>query len=156
MSASADMSSWGWVSGWVGTIPLRIGAGLVLIYLHAWRQAVDGWQHLAKQTPWGLPELLKKATLPYPDILAYVATVLAMAAAVSWLMGFLTRFFSFLFLLVALGGILAANSLNDHVAAETSVLYLFVALTLLITGSGWFSVDALFELRSRKNTWRPK
>lgn len=146
----SDLSSWGWMPGWVGTIPLRIGAALTLGYLHCWPEGLAAWRHLWNQVPWELPNILQKASLPYPHILAYSATVIACSTVVAWFFGFLTRFFSFIFLPVAAGIILVGNSLNEGAAVrEIGALYLFIALSLLITGSGWFSVDAIFQLQNR-------
>ncbi len=135
---------------WVGTIPLRIGSALILLYLHTWQQAVLGWHYLWHQQPWDLPGLITKASLPYHDILAISAATIGISVTVSWILGFLTRFFSFIFIPVILGVLLAANRLGEYTIAETAMLYLLISLTLLITGSGWISADALFKIKRIK------
>ncbi len=135
---------------WVGTIPLRIGSALVLLYLHTWQQAVSGWRFLWHQQPWDLPALITKASLPYHDPLAIITATIGISVTVSWLLGFLTRFFAFIFIPLVLGALLAANRLGEYTAAETAMLYLFISFTLLITGSGWFSADALFKIKRTK------
>ena len=139
---------------WIGTIPLRLCSGLVLLYLHTLHHAIAAWQFLWHQQPWDLPGTLTKAQLPYPNALAITASIIGISVTVSWLLGFLTRFFSFVFIPIVLGALLAANRLADYTSAEVAMLYLFIALTLLITGSGWFSVDALFQLKRGKKKRR--
>ena len=149
--SNSDLSSWGWMPGWVGTIPLRIGAALTLGYLHVWPESLAAWHHLWNQAPWELPLILQKASFPYPHIVAYAGTVIACSVVLSWFFGFLTRFFSFIFLPVAIGIIFAGNSLNEATSVrEIGALYLFIALSLLVTGSGWFSVDGIFQFGTRR------
>ena len=149
MSSYFDHSSRDSGSDWVGTIPLRIGAGVTLLYLHSWSEAALGWQHLVNQKPWPLISLLEKGALPYPHVLAYMAAAVAAITATCWIIGFLTRFFSLLFLPVAAAALLLANRLGEHLGAEAALLYLLIAITLVITGSEWFSVDALFQERRK-------
>jgi uncharacterized membrane protein YphA (DoxX/SURF4 family) len=137
---------------WVGTMPLRIGAGMTLLYLHGWGEAVLGWQHLVNQKSWPLISLLEKGALPYPHVLTYIAAAITAVTATCWIIGFLTRFFSLLFLPVAATALLLANRLGEPLGAEAALLYLLIAITLVITGPEWFSVDALFQ--KRRNTRR--
>lgn len=130
----------------IGTIPLRIASAAVLLYLHAWHHTQSGWQFLWHQQPWELPLLLAKAKFPYVNPLAIATVAISFAVTVSWLIGFLTRLFSLLFIPVLLGAILAANRLEEYAAAETAMLYVLIAITLVVTGSGWFSVDTVFEM----------
>ena len=130
----------------LGTMPLRIASAGVLLYLHTWQQAQSGWFYLWHQKPWDLPLLVAKVQFPYPDALAIAAALIAFTVTVSWLLGFLTRLFSVLFIPVLLGVLLGANRLEEYAAAEAAMLYVFISLTLVISGSGWFSVDKLFVM----------
>ena len=138
----------------IGTIPLRLGAGASLLYLHAWAQAVAVFHFLWHRTPWDAVSQFEKAGLPFPKILAVSAALLATLVAISWLLGFLTRFFSFIFLPLAIGALWIANRNSQFVDAEVCVLYFFIALTLLISGPGWLSLDTLFRQRRGKNKSR--
>ena len=149
MASFSDHSSRGSSTGWITTIPLRIGVGATLFYLHGWGEAVAGWHYLVKQETWPLIGLLEKATMPYPIVLAYIAATLTTVTPACWIIGFLTRFFSIAILPVIIGALLLANRLGEHLEAEAALLYLLIALTLFITGPGWFSVDALFKERRR-------
>ena len=130
----------------IGVIPLRIGAGATLLYMHAWQEAVSAWQHLWNQAPWGSIATLTTAGLPLPQVLATVAAAVAAFTAVSWILGFATRFAAFIFLPVALGALLVSNRTGQSIAAEACVLYFLAAVTLLVSGSGWLAVDTLFSL----------
>ncbi len=137
-----------------GIIPLRVGAGASLLYLHAWSQAVAVFYFLWNRSSWDAISQLEKVGLPFPTMLAVVAALLAFLVAVSWLFGFLTRFSSFLFLPVALGALWVANRNLKFIDAEISVLYFLIALTLLISGPGWLSLDHLLRQRRTKNKSR--
>lgn len=129
-----------------GTIPLRIASAAVLLYLHTWQHVRSAWQFLWHQQPWDLPGIVAKAGLPYAPVIAITVAVIAFVVSLSWLIGFLTRFFSVLFIPVLLGAIFVANRLEDYAYGESAMIYLLIAVTLVITGSGWFSVDTVFEM----------
>ncbi len=134
-----------------GIIPLRVGAGASLLYLHAWSQAVAVYHFLWHRAPWDAISQLEKSGLPFPTTMAVVAALLTFLVAVSWLLGFLTRFSSSLFLPLALVALWIANRNSQFINAEICVLYFFIALTLLISGSGWLSLDTLFRRRRSKS-----
>lgn len=146
---SYDPTQQGPLARYIGIIPLRLIAGISLMYLHGWVAAHDGWEHLWHGAAWDAIAYLEKAAMPMPRILAIGASAITTFTAASWILGFATRFASFIFLPVALGALLVANRMTATVehsyAAETAVLYFLVALTLLVNGSGWFSVDAIFN-----------
>ncbi len=134
----------------IGIIPLRIGAGVSLLYLHAWTEAIAAWHYLWNQTPWdAIATLGEKAGLPFPQVLAVTAATIAAFTGVSWILGFATRFASFIFLPVALGALLVSNRTEQSFAAESCVLYFLIGITLLVNGAGWLAVDTLFGLRKR-------
>ncbi len=137
-----------------GIIPLRVGAGASLLYLHAWSQAVAAYHFLWSGTPWDAINHLKEVGLPFPTALAVTSALLTCLVAVCWLLGFLTRFFSGVFLPFALGALWVANRSSQFNNAEISVLYFLIALTLLISGPGWLSLDTLFRQRRSKSKSR--
>jgi len=138
----------------VGVILLRIGAGLALMYLHGWNLAITVWQHLWNQAPWEAIATVEKAGLPLPKVLAVVGAVVAAFTGVSWILGFVTRLSSAIFLPVTAITLLVANRTGDNQAAELCILYFFIALTLLFNGSGWLAMDTLFKQRqARKSSW---
>ena len=127
----------------IGVIPLRLGAGITLLYMHAWNEAVSAWQYLWNQVPWGSVDMLRNAGLPLPQVLAVASAALAAFTGVSWILGFAVRFASLLFIPVSLGALLVANRTGQSFAAEASVLFFFISVTLLASGAGWLSLDAL-------------
>ncbi len=137
-----------------GIIPLRVGAGASLLYLHAWSQAVAVFHFLWNGTPWDAINHLKEVGLPFPTAMAVSSALIVFLVAVCWLLGFLTRFSSFLFLPFALGALWVANRSSQFNNAEICVLYFFIALTLLISGPGWLSLDTLFRRRRGKKKSR--
>ena len=61
------------------------------------------------------------------------------------MLGFVTRLFSAVFVPVVVGGMIVAQRL-DAPQLETCALYLPVALTLVLFGSGNVSLDFFFKL----------
>jgi uncharacterized membrane protein YphA (DoxX/SURF4 family) len=66
-----------------------------------------------------------------------------------WAIGFLTRLFSFFAIPVGLGALVIAQ-LIDPARVEGVLLYLSIAVTLLLFGSGNVSVDWVFNLARGK------
>ena len=136
---------------------LRIGAGLVLMYHHGWAAAWSAYEFLWKEKPWPWLDLLKEAGIPQPHLAAPALAVVVAAVALSWITGFLTRLFSLLLI-----GVLAAVLMltqRQGVPAEAAWLYLFIAATLTLFGSGAISLDGLFHLgqnwsKPKKKGWQ--
>ena len=137
----------------VGTVPLRLVAGALLLYLHAWSQAPMAYQALWNGKKWDVIDLVTDAGFPFPRILAFAAAGILVLVIASWLLGFLTRLFSIAFLPLALGSAVVCNhaKVNNVPGAELSLLYFFISLTIVFSGPGWLSLDALF---SRKRSAR--
>ncbi|CAN5865860.1 hypothetical protein BH11VER1_BH11VER1_26920 [soil metagenome] len=141
-------SSQGYTPASVGSVPLRIGAGLTLLYIHAWDQAIAASHYVRQHQSWDTIDTLKSMSLPLPAGLAVTIAVLVTLTALSWIFGLYTRLLSLLFLPITLGGLLVANRAGHGFAAESAVLYFFIAIALVLNGSGWLSLDAI--LKSRK------
>jgi uncharacterized membrane protein YphA (DoxX/SURF4 family) len=137
-----------------GVTLLRLGAGLTLLYLHVWHQAQQAFHFVWNRQPWEAVEVVKKAGLPFATVLAVGSEVIALLVAVSWILGFTTRLFSFLFLPVMLGALWVANKTAETNGAEVCLLYFFIAAALLIHGSGRVSLDSLFQRRRSRSKWR--
>ncbi len=129
--------------------PLRIGAGLVLLFLYGMEAAVRSYEMIWKHVPWAMTATLQKAGLPHPEVLGPIAAGIALIVAVCWVFGFLTRLFALVFLPVNIGAIVVVERLNAESQAGVCWLFLFVTVTLILYGSGLVSVDALFHLGSR-------
>lgn len=133
---------------------LRIGAGVLLLTQHGWQAAVGAYQFLWEEQPWEWVKAFADAGLPYPTLLAPAVAIVVATVAGSWCIGFLTRLFSLFLMPVAAGVILKGGTLY----MEIGWLYLLIAITLLLFGSGSVSLDKLFHLgeswgQSRKSGW---
>jgi uncharacterized membrane protein YphA (DoxX/SURF4 family) len=140
-----DPTQPGPIARFISVIPLRLIGGICLLYLHGWTAATEGWRHLWNGAPWDAIGLLEKAAMPWPRVMAIAAAAITAFTGASWIVGFATRFASIIFLPVVLGALLVANRAGQNYAAESCVLYFLISLTLLVNGSGWFSIDALFN-----------
>lgn len=133
---------------------LRIGAGLVLARFHGWPGATGAYQFLWKEKAWDWVPVFDKAHMPYPHLVAPAAAFLIAAVALSWILGFVTRLFSAVFIPVIIGAMIISQRVDTpHI--EICALYLAIAVTLLLFGSGKVSVDLLFQL-GRKKKEQPK
>ncbi|WP_050029765.1 DoxX family protein [Verrucomicrobium sp. BvORR034] len=129
----------------IDVIPLRIGAGLTLLYMHAWQHAFLAWRAVWHQEPWEVIGVVEQSGLPLPKVLAAFAAGVAIFTAVCWILGFFTRFASVAFIPVTLGALWVCNRVGQSFGAESCILFLLIAITLIIKGPGWLSVDALFS-----------
>ena len=133
---------------------LRIGAGVSLAWFHGWPGVKSGCQFLWQEKPWEWVKVLDEARVPLPHLVAPAIALVVAGVALSWTLGFVTRLFSALFVPVAIGAIVIAHRLASP-EIETGVLYLAIAFTLLLFGSGNVSLDFFFKLGSR-STELPK
>lgn len=131
---------------------LRIGAGITMLYMHGINHTLAAWQSMWNHVTWNVPQALQESGLPYPNQLAIASAAILIWTCVSWILGFAVRFSSAVFLPLAVGSLLVANNFSLSGHAEASILYIFVALTLLINGAGLISVDALFNMSKRSSS----
>lgn len=133
---------------------LRIGAGVLLLTRHGWIAAHEAYEFLWEEKTWNWVKALADVGLPMPTLLAPAVAIIVAAVAVSWCIGFLTRLFS-LILMPVLIGVLIKGTPAD---VEVAWLYLLIAFTLLLFGSGSISIDQLFRLgqswgQPKKKRW---
>ena len=147
-----------WTQLFQSILLLRVGCGLLLMYRHGWQAVRSAYEFLWNEQPWAWVTLVKDAGLPLPHLLTPVLAVAVAAVALSWITGFLTRLFAFLFLPLAGAFVFFAGRAGSD-AAETGWLYLLASLTLLLFGSGAVSLDQLFRIgeswsaETRKKGW---
>ena len=133
---------------------LRIGSGLVLMTRHAWDALFDAYEFVWKEVPWEWATAFGAQNVPLPHLLAPTAALVLFAIALAWTTGFLTRFFAFLMLVLC--GIAMGFVHDDSAAfAELVWLYLLIAFTLVLFGSGSFSLDRLFRFGAERSA-KPK
>ncbi len=124
---------------------VRIGAGTLLMTRHGFAAAMNGYQFFWKEKPWAWPTLFNEAGLPYAHLLAPVVALVVAGVALSWILGFLTRLFAVVFLPIIITALVLLQKAGAP-QAETTWLYLFITVTLILFGSGSVSLDKLFRL----------
>lgn len=130
-------------------VVLRVGAGLVLFLQYALEGGIRAWQYIWQHKPWSFIEDLKKAGVPLYEAAGPGVAALVLAVSLAWMLGFFTRLFSALFLCVSLAALSMAGRLHVEAHSTTGWLFVFIAITLILNGSGNISVDGLFHLASR-------
>ncbi|HEY1084977.1 MAG TPA: DoxX family membrane protein [Prosthecobacter sp.] len=133
---------------------LRIGSGVLLMTRHGWDAAHGAYEFLWKEQAWNWVTVFSEAGLPQPTLLAPAVAIVVAAVALSWCIGFLTRLFAVVLMPVAIGAIIKGGA----VYSELGWLYLLIAATLLLFGSGAVSIDKLFRLgeswsQPKKKKW---
>lgn len=122
---------------------LRLAVGTVLAY--------HGWLKVGEEA--GFAGFLDSLGIPAPELMAYVVTYLEFLGGIALIVGLATRYVAALFVvemlftisLVKLDvGLIAAEG---GVGAELDLLILAIALSLVLTGAGRQSVDALIIRR---------
>ena len=134
---------------------LRIGAGLVLFLGFGLEATLQAWHYIWSQRPFPLVATLQQTWLPLPNVVAPATAFIAATVAIAWILGFFTRLFSAMFLVVVLLALTIMGSIHatetDYVVAW---LFVFISVTLLLYGSGQISVDGLFSLGGGKKQKR--
>lgn len=130
---------------WTGdaaVLALRLAVGVVLAY-HGWLklQDVSGFA--------GFVELLG---IPAPDLMAYVVTYLEFFGGAALIVGLATRYLAALFVVeMVFTNVLVKFEVGliapEGVGAELDILILAIALSLVLTGAGRWSVDAFLSER---------
>ncbi len=128
---------------------LRMGAGLVLFFKYALEGSVKAWQFIWQHKPWDLVATLEQAGVIWPQVSACTAAFVALAVALAWILGGFTRLLSALFLPVLLVTLSMQSSLHVEAHATAAWLFLFIAITLLLYGSGRLSLDGLLQTYGR-------
>lgn len=143
-----------WSSLFKSIAILRIGAGAMLMTRHGWEAAVGAYQFLWKEQPWDWVKTFSDAGLPYPQLVAPAVAIVVAVVAFTWITGFLTRLFAIVFMPVVIGFLFLAPKAGS-IYTEAAWLYLIIAFTLLLFGSGAISLDQLFRLGESWSS-RPK
>jgi len=136
---------------------LRIGTGVLLLTRHGWQAALGAYEFIWQEKAWEWVRIFSAAGLPYPHLAAPAVAVVVFAVALAWTVGFLTRLFAVAFMPVVIGFIIFAQK-SGSAQAEAGWLYLLVAFTLLLFGSGAVSIDKIFRLgeswgKPKKKRW---
>lgn len=129
--------------------PLRIGAGGVLFLQYALESTLRAWHFIWDHAPWAMIETFTKAGVPYPNFVAPATAFLTIIVAVAWMVGFFTRLFSVLFLPLLFLVLPHVHRAADHGEETACWLFIFISITLSLSGSGLLSLDRLFSLMSR-------
>ena len=145
IGGNPEASSNPWGSLFKSIVILRIGTGLLLLKFHAWAALHSAYDFLWEELPWEWVNHFNDAGLPWPTLLAPASAILLGAVALSWITGFLTRLFAFLFLPFVGAFILFAGE-KGAIYVEAGWLYLLASFTLLLFGSGAVSLDKLFHI----------
>ncbi len=126
-------------TGDLASLSLRLAVGVVLAY-HGWLKVGDVS---------GFAGFVDSLGIPAPDLMAYVVTYLELLGGIALIVGVATRYVAGLFViemvftiaLVKLDvGLIASEG---GVGAELDLLILAIALSLVLTGAGRWSVDPL-------------
>lgn len=124
---------------------LRIGTGLLLLSRHGIAAVKGAYDFLWNEKEWDWVTTFVDAGIPTAHLVTPAVAVVVAAVGVSWTLGFITRFFSLVFLPVIVTVIITLQGAGSpHM--ETAWLYTLISVTLLLFGSGTVSLDKLFNI----------
>jgi len=128
-----------------GLLLLRLGVGLSLLLIFGLQKLQAGWAY-AHTGQWPFVDFNRKIGLPLPVFFAYVQTLNESFAALFLALGLWSRYSA-----AALSIGFAAATLCSMKAAEpwlTAAYFCMIFTSLLLTGPGGFSIDALLKSRN--------
>ena len=134
---------------------LRIGAGIVLMTRHAWDAVFNAYHFLWKEVPWEWVTTFVNEGVPMAHLAAPFTALSLFIIATTWIVGFLTRLFSVLMMLLCIAA-LGFASTEFAAFSELCWLYLLIAFTLTLFGSGAISLDKLFRIGSQRGKSSPQ
>lgn len=127
---------------------LRIGAGVMLLTRHGISALLGAYHFLWQEHTWDWAKSFAEAGITYAHLAAPATALIVASVGASWTLGFLTRFFSVVFLPVIITAIvILTRATSPHL--EAAWLYAFISFTLMLFGSGAISIDKLFHLSER-------
>ncbi len=123
-------------------VALRLAVGVVMAY--------HGWLKIGEEA--GFAGYLDLLGIPAPELMAYVVTYLEFLGGMALIVGVATRFVAALFVVemiftIALVKVDVGLIAAEGVGAELDLLILAIALALVLTGAGRWSVDAVLTRR---------
>jgi putative oxidoreductase len=127
----------------LGLAVLRIATGVVFLN--------HGYQKLFKMGIGGVSGFFGHVGVPVPGVMATLITLLEVFGAIAIIVGFLTRPLALAFVLDMLGAILLVQLKNGFAKFELEFLLLGAGLTLVLTGAGRYSVDAMIAGRGAES-----
>jgi len=128
-----------------GVLLLRIGAGLSLFLIFGLQKLQAGWAY-AHTGEWPFVDFNRKVGLPLPVFFAYAQTLNESFGALFLALGLWSRYSA-----AALSVGFAAATMCSMKAVEpwlTAAYFCMIFTSLLLTGPGRFSLDALMKSRS--------
>jgi putative oxidoreductase len=126
-------------------LALRLAVGVVLAY-HGWLKIPDVS---------GFAGFVDSLGVPAPELMAYVVTYLEFLGGIALILGLGTRYVAALFVIEMAFTIMLVKVDVGLIApeggpgAELDILILAIALSLVLTGAGRWSVDAFLAGRRR-------
>jgi putative oxidoreductase len=130
-----------------GHLILRVGAGLMIFYIHGWHKLAGWIAYLQHGTPWKLAEEVAEMHFPAPLASAVAATGVQFVCSLFLIIGLFTRLNAAL-----LTGVLGVAILQNLLAArdaQLATLYTLIVLTLALLGGGRFALDAPLNRRTQ-------
>ena len=130
-----------------GIFILRTGLASVMLLMHGIPLAIAAWRYIWKKQPWPLVESLTELQYPFPAIVSTSTAIILTIFPLSVFLGFLSRIASAILVVFLVTVFVAASSLEGFIAQESIFLYLIGFSTIIVTGSGFISLDTVFQRR---------
>ena len=126
-----------------GLLLLRFASACLLVYYELAIHLGKAWKNVWHEEPWGLVDQLQVRGVPIPSAVSVALILTAFLAAIGVLLGFLSRINSIVLIVIFLFFLIARVETSPNLTAESLLLYVIICTTLVVTGSGKFSMDHL-------------
>lgn len=123
-----------------GQLLLRLGVGLMLLFIHGRHKLEGAADTLWHGTPWSLVEEIAQMHVPAPLAAAIAATVVQCLCSLLLIVGLYTRISAALLVIVLC--VATLQNLVTHRDPQLALLYTLIVLSLVFLGGGRFSLDA--------------
>lgn len=126
----------------IGLLILRIGIGGFMLVAHGWGKLV-GFSDLAQRfpDPLGIGSTLSLALAVFAEVVCALLLIVGLG----------TRLAAVPFLITMLVAAFVVHGADPWAKKEFALLYAIPALSLILTGGGRFSLDALIRSRRRQD-----
>jgi putative oxidoreductase len=131
----------------LGLAVLRIAAAIVFIH--------HGYQKVFGMGFTGISGAFGHMGVPLPGVMGPLIAILEFFGGIALLLGFLTRPLGFFYACDMLGAIFLVKLKDGFGKSELEFLLFAAGVTLLLTGAGAYSVDAMIARRSGAATTAP-
>jgi uncharacterized membrane protein YphA (DoxX/SURF4 family) len=130
----------------LGLLLVRLALGAMFLHAGLMKFLVFGYSNFIAKSSAAIPSYLPQ---PLGKAYLYVVPFAETIIGITLIIGLLTRISALITALMLLSFMMAATGFIENKGPHSSLLFMFVALGLALTGPGRYSVDAIWPRKRR-------